>query len=305
MKVLHSLAETSHAVVQTSSLRQMLHRLASTAGPLLGADHCAVLTVDEEGTRLGIETLWSRGRRSTRARRRSCRPTASGAGARGDGAHGADASGAPRIVRDVRRHRAERSHRAGRPHARLGPGGGSVALPFPREPHVRGGGSRTALHGGVAGGARRAERPADRGPDRAQRGARSVRDAGARRRGGARSGCPRAPSGGRPGAAVGDRDVRDRRPALRLGRRPAVDGAPPGNHGGLPRNAVQLSRPHHDCAGPPVGDDRESTRWPSAWTPQPAATSGRRTCSSRPASPGCAEAPPTIPTRSSSRGARC
>jgi GAF domain-containing protein len=61
VKVLHSLSETSNAVVQTSSLRQMLHRLASTAGPLLGADHCAVLTVDEEGAHLGLETLWSRG----------------------------------------------------------------------------------------------------------------------------------------------------------------------------------------------------------------------------------------------------
>jgi GAF domain-containing protein len=60
VKVLHSLAETSHAVAQTSSLRQMLHRLASTTGPLLGADHCAVLTLDEEGTHLGLETLWSR-----------------------------------------------------------------------------------------------------------------------------------------------------------------------------------------------------------------------------------------------------
>jgi GAF domain-containing protein len=61
VKVLHSLSETSNAVVQTSTLQQMLHRIASTAGPLLGADHCAVLTLDEEGTHLSLETLWSRG----------------------------------------------------------------------------------------------------------------------------------------------------------------------------------------------------------------------------------------------------
>jgi GAF domain-containing protein len=61
MQVLHSLAETSHAVVQTSSLRHMLYRLASTAGTLLGADHCAVLTLDEGGSHLGLETLWSDG----------------------------------------------------------------------------------------------------------------------------------------------------------------------------------------------------------------------------------------------------
>lgn len=61
VRVLHSLAETSHAVVQTSSLRHMLSRLASTAGTLLGADHCAVLTLDEEGLHLALETLWSAG----------------------------------------------------------------------------------------------------------------------------------------------------------------------------------------------------------------------------------------------------
>ena len=61
VRVLHSLAETSHALVQTSSLRHMLSRLASTAGTLLGADHCAVLTVDEEGAHLALETLWSAG----------------------------------------------------------------------------------------------------------------------------------------------------------------------------------------------------------------------------------------------------
>jgi len=59
VQVLHSLAEASHAVVQTSSLRHILYRLASTAGSLVGADHCAVLTLDEEGGHLGVETFWS------------------------------------------------------------------------------------------------------------------------------------------------------------------------------------------------------------------------------------------------------
>ncbi len=61
VQVLHSLAEASQAVVQTSSLRHMLFRLASTAGGLLGADRCAVLTLDEEGTHLGVESIWSSG----------------------------------------------------------------------------------------------------------------------------------------------------------------------------------------------------------------------------------------------------
>jgi GAF domain-containing protein len=61
VQVLHSLAETSHAVVQTSSLRHILYRLASTAGTLLSADHAAVLTVDEEGAHLGVESFWSAG----------------------------------------------------------------------------------------------------------------------------------------------------------------------------------------------------------------------------------------------------
>jgi GAF domain-containing protein len=59
VQVLHALAEASHAVVQTSSLRHILHRVASTAGNLVGADHCAVLTLDEEGAHLGIETFWT------------------------------------------------------------------------------------------------------------------------------------------------------------------------------------------------------------------------------------------------------
>jgi len=61
VKVLHSLAEASHAVVQTSSLRHILYRLASTAGVLVGADHCAVLTLDEEGAHLGVESFWAAG----------------------------------------------------------------------------------------------------------------------------------------------------------------------------------------------------------------------------------------------------
>ncbi len=59
VKVLHSLAEASHAVVQTSSLPHILYQLAATAGGLVGADHCAVLTLDDEGTHLGLQTLWS------------------------------------------------------------------------------------------------------------------------------------------------------------------------------------------------------------------------------------------------------
>ncbi len=60
VQVLHSLAEASHVVVHTSSLRHILYRLASTAGGLVGADYCAILTLDDEGTRLGIETSWAR-----------------------------------------------------------------------------------------------------------------------------------------------------------------------------------------------------------------------------------------------------
>ncbi len=59
VQVLHSLAEASHVVVQTSSLRHILYRLAATAGPLVGADYCAVLTLDDEGKHLGVESFWS------------------------------------------------------------------------------------------------------------------------------------------------------------------------------------------------------------------------------------------------------
>lgn len=61
VQVLHSLAEASHAVVQTSSLRHILYRLASTAGVLVGADYCAVLTLDEEGAHLAVESFWAAG----------------------------------------------------------------------------------------------------------------------------------------------------------------------------------------------------------------------------------------------------
>jgi len=61
VRVLHSLAEASHAVVETSSLRHILHRLAATAGPLVEADSCAVLTLDEEGAHLGVEASWAAG----------------------------------------------------------------------------------------------------------------------------------------------------------------------------------------------------------------------------------------------------
>ena len=59
VEVLHSLAEASHAVVQTSSLPQLLYRLSSTAGMLVGADHCAILTLDETGTHLGVDSFWA------------------------------------------------------------------------------------------------------------------------------------------------------------------------------------------------------------------------------------------------------
>ncbi len=65
VQVLHSLAEASQAVVQTSSLRHILYRLASTSGELLGADRCAVLTLDEAGSHLAPEAVWSAGPEGT------------------------------------------------------------------------------------------------------------------------------------------------------------------------------------------------------------------------------------------------
>ncbi len=59
VRVLHSLAEASQTVVQTSSLQHILFRLASTAGEALGADRCAVLTLDQGGTHLVVESTWS------------------------------------------------------------------------------------------------------------------------------------------------------------------------------------------------------------------------------------------------------
>lgn len=61
VQVLHSLAEASHVVVQSSSLRHLLYRLASTVGSLLDGDRCAVLTLDEEGSHLVVECTWPSG----------------------------------------------------------------------------------------------------------------------------------------------------------------------------------------------------------------------------------------------------
>jgi GAF domain-containing protein len=57
--VLNSLAEASQAVVQTSSLPHVLHRLASVAGTLTSGDRCAILALDESGSHLGVEAFWS------------------------------------------------------------------------------------------------------------------------------------------------------------------------------------------------------------------------------------------------------
>lgn len=58
VEVLNSLAEAGQAVVQTSSLRHVLHRLASAAAMLVGADRSAILALDETGTHLGVEAFW-------------------------------------------------------------------------------------------------------------------------------------------------------------------------------------------------------------------------------------------------------
>lgn len=58
VEVLNSLAEAGQAVVQTSSLHHVLHRLASAAAALVGADRSAILALDETGTHLGIEAFW-------------------------------------------------------------------------------------------------------------------------------------------------------------------------------------------------------------------------------------------------------
>ena len=59
VQVLHSLAETGRTVVQNASLQHTLSRLASTGGGLLDADRCAILTLDETGGHLTVETVWS------------------------------------------------------------------------------------------------------------------------------------------------------------------------------------------------------------------------------------------------------
>lgn len=59
VQVLNALAEASQAVVQTSSLRHVLHRLASAAGMLVAADRCAILALDETEAHLGVEAFWS------------------------------------------------------------------------------------------------------------------------------------------------------------------------------------------------------------------------------------------------------
>lgn len=61
VRVLHSLAEASQAVVRSSSLRHILSRLAATSGDLLGSDRCAILTLDPTGAHLALETVWSAG----------------------------------------------------------------------------------------------------------------------------------------------------------------------------------------------------------------------------------------------------
>lgn len=58
VQVLNALAEAGQAVVQTSSLRHVLHRLAGTAATLVAADRCAILALDETGAHLGVEAFW-------------------------------------------------------------------------------------------------------------------------------------------------------------------------------------------------------------------------------------------------------
>jgi GAF domain-containing protein len=58
VEVLNSLAEAGHAVVQTSSLRHVLHRLASAAAALVGADRSAILALDEPALHLTVEASY-------------------------------------------------------------------------------------------------------------------------------------------------------------------------------------------------------------------------------------------------------
>jgi GAF domain-containing protein len=59
VSVLHALSDASQALVQTASLRHLMHRLASTAGSLIGGDLCAVLTLDDAHAHLTVEATWT------------------------------------------------------------------------------------------------------------------------------------------------------------------------------------------------------------------------------------------------------
>lgn len=59
VRILSALAEASRATVQTSSLPLILHRIAATSGGLVGADQCAVMTLDESATHLVLDAGWS------------------------------------------------------------------------------------------------------------------------------------------------------------------------------------------------------------------------------------------------------
>lgn len=58
VQVLNTLAEAGQAVVQTSSARHVLHRLAGTAASLVAADRSVILALDETGAHLGVEAFW-------------------------------------------------------------------------------------------------------------------------------------------------------------------------------------------------------------------------------------------------------
>ncbi len=59
VRVLHSLAEASRALVETASTGHTLYRLAGTAGAVLETDRCVVLTLDAEESHLVVESAWS------------------------------------------------------------------------------------------------------------------------------------------------------------------------------------------------------------------------------------------------------
>jgi GAF domain-containing protein len=60
LQVLRSLAEASRAIVEPGSRERVLERLAAAAGPLVDAESCAVLSLDEGAGRLKLEALWRR-----------------------------------------------------------------------------------------------------------------------------------------------------------------------------------------------------------------------------------------------------